>query len=56
MGFILEADECAVCIRDGKLESEIAPLQDTLAILKLMDEVRDKGGLEYPSPLEDVKA
>lgn len=42
-----EADECARCIRDGKLESEVMPWEESVEIMRVMDEVRKQGGLEY---------
>ena len=35
------------CLKDGKLESEIMPLDETLGVLKVMDEVRQQWGLQY---------
>jgi hypothetical protein len=36
------------CLREGKLESEIMPLQTTLDILDIMDNIRLQWGLRYP--------
>ncbi len=47
-GYIYEAEEVNNCIRDGKKESSILPLQDTLDIMKLMDTLRKEWGLVYP--------
>lgn len=52
---IWQADACARAIRDGHVGCAESPLEDTLAIVKIMDEVRRQGGLTFPSPLEDVK-
>jgi hypothetical protein len=36
------------CLRDGKLESEIAPHRETLALMRTMDRIREQIGLKYP--------
>lgn len=53
-GLFWEADECARCIRDGKAQSEIMPLKETLLIMELMDEVRHQNDLMYPDTLETL--
>lgn len=47
-GYEYEAYEVNRCIREGKLESPIHPLQSTLDIMTLMDEIRSQWGLVYP--------
>lgn len=47
-GYVYEAEEVNRCIRDGLLESELLPLQDTLDIMDLMDGLRAEWGLTYP--------
>ncbi|KAH7127311.1 NADP:D-xylose dehydrogenase [Dactylonectria macrodidyma] len=47
-GFFWEADEVARCIRDGKTESEIMPLNETLAVMETMEQVLKQGNLAYP--------
>lgn len=47
-GYQFEAQEVARCIRAGKTESEIMPLDETLAIMGTMDELRAQWGLKYP--------
>lgn len=47
-GYNYEAEEVGNCIRSGKLESEIMPLDESLAIMRLMDEIRAQIGLRYP--------
>jgi len=44
-----EAAEVMACLRAGRLESEVMPLDETLAIMRTMDEVRRQIGLTYPS-------
>ena len=40
IGYEYEAMEVMDCIRKGKIESEIMPLDETLAIMKTMDSMR----------------
>ncbi|MBH1940289.1 Gfo/Idh/MocA family oxidoreductase [Mobilitalea sibirica] len=47
-GYVYEAEEVNRCLREGKLESEVVPLKDTLDIMKIMDEIRADWGLTYP--------
>ena len=43
-----EAEEVVRCLRAGRTESEIMPLQDTIEVLRIMDEARQQIGLRYP--------
>jgi predicted dehydrogenase len=47
-GYNYEAAEVMACLRAGKLESDIMPLDETLAIMKTMDQLRAQWGLKYP--------
>ncbi|KAH7129390.1 hypothetical protein B0J13DRAFT_137096 [Dactylonectria estremocensis] len=47
-GMYWEADECARCIRDGKVESSTMPWGESLAIMETMDKVLKDGGIVYP--------
>jgi predicted dehydrogenase len=47
-GYQYEVIEVNQCIRAGKTESSVMTLDDTLAIMKLMDSMREEWGLEYP--------
>ncbi|KAH8723542.1 hypothetical protein GQ44DRAFT_740966 [Phaeosphaeriaceae sp. PMI808] len=49
-----EADECARCVRDGRIESGVMGWRESEEVLKVMDEVRRQHGLEYPEDLESV--
>ena len=53
-GMFWEADECARCIRDGKGESEVLGLEESVVIMKVMDEVRRQNGLVYPDRIEST--
>jgi predicted dehydrogenase len=47
-GFNYEATEVADCLRKGKRESDIMPLEESLAIMRAMDTLRAQWGLKYP--------
>jgi len=44
-----EAAEVMRCMRAGKLESDVLPLDETLAIMDTLDEIRRQIGLVYPA-------
>jgi predicted dehydrogenase len=48
-GYVYEVEEVNRCILEGKKESDIIPLNDTLAIMKILDDIRAEWGLVYPS-------
>jgi len=48
IGYVFEAEEVGRCLQAGLTESPIMPLDESLAILKLLDEVRAQWGLVYP--------
>jgi predicted dehydrogenase len=45
--FKFEIDHAMECIAAGKLESDIMPLSETLAVMQTMDSLRSQWGLEY---------
>ena len=47
-GLQFEALEVMKCIREGKLESDIMPLDETLRLAKIMNDFRDEWGMKYP--------
>jgi predicted dehydrogenase len=47
-GFNYEAAEVGRCLRLGRLQSDIMPLDETLAIMKTMDRIRARWKLWYP--------
>jgi len=55
MGLNWEADAVARDIRDGRIENERMPHQDTLLTMSILDEIRRQGGYEYPEGLEKVR-
>jgi predicted dehydrogenase len=47
-GYNYEAAEAMRCLRAGALESPVMPLDETLAVMRTLDEVRAGWGLRYP--------
>jgi predicted dehydrogenase len=47
-GFRYEAEEVMRCLGAGERESPIMPLDETVAVLEAMDEIRAAWGLRYP--------
>ena len=47
-GMFWEADECARCLRDGKLESATLPWEESVVIMEVMEEALKQGGVQYP--------
>lgn len=54
-GMFWEADECARCLARGDIESEGMPWRESLAVMRVMDEVRRQNGLVYPGAIESVE-
>jgi predicted dehydrogenase len=47
-GYNYEAQEVGLCLIEGKTESDIMPLDDTVAIMKMLDDIRKPWNLKYP--------
>ena len=47
-GYNYEAAEVARCLREGRTESDTMPLDETLAVMKTMDSIRNQWNLKYP--------
>lgn len=47
-GYNYEAEEVMNCWKQGKLESKIMPLDESLEIMETMDKIREKINLKYP--------
>jgi predicted dehydrogenase len=47
-GYSHEAIEVAECVRAGKLESDVMPLDESVRIMAVMDEIRAQLGMKYP--------
>ena len=51
-GFEEEIYEACNCINSGKNESDTLPLNESIAILEIMDEIRKQIGVKYPFDIE----
>ncbi len=47
-GYQFQAQEVGACLRGGRLQSTVMPLDETLHIMQTMDAIRDQLGLRYP--------
>lgn len=52
-GYRDEIAEVARCLRAGESESPFVPLDDTVAILEVLDEIRRQVGVRYPHEIVD---
>lgn len=48
-GYKFEAEVAMECLREGRLESDIMPLDETVQIMKTMDTIRAQWNLKYPT-------
>jgi predicted dehydrogenase len=48
LGYHYEAAEVMACLREGRTESEVMPLDESISIAETMDQVRAQIGLIYP--------
>jgi hypothetical protein len=48
-GFYYEVEEVGSCLRAGKLESDILPLDESLGIMRTLDRIRAPWGFKYPT-------
>ncbi len=53
-GLYFEADEVARCLMEGKRESMEVSLEQTVLVMKTLDEIRAQGGLRFPDELEST--
>ena len=49
-----EVDAAARCLRDGKLEDDMMPWEESMLIMEAMDKVREIAGLRYPESVESI--
>ncbi|KPI36249.1 Trans-1,2-dihydrobenzene-1,2-diol dehydrogenase [Cyphellophora attinorum] len=54
-GMFWEADECALALRDGRKEGRFESLDESIAIMQVMDEVRQQHGMTYPERIETTE-
>ena len=48
-GFTYEIEECHQCINENRIESTLWSHQNSLDLIKIVDQVKNQIGLEYPS-------
>ncbi|WP_340021468.1 Gfo/Idh/MocA family oxidoreductase [Paenibacillus sp. FSL K6-1096] len=48
VGYCFEAEEVGRCLQAGLTESPVMPLDESVALMKLLDEIRAQWGLKYP--------
>jgi predicted dehydrogenase len=53
-GYQYEAMHVMACLRDGKTESDVMPLDETLALMRTLDTIRAQWGLEYDADSADA--
>ena len=46
-GFVYQVREAARCVREGRLESEVIPVAETVAIMEVLDSIRAQFPLRY---------
>lgn len=49
IGYTYEIEECHKCINENKIESNLWPHKNSLDLIKMVDEVRNQIGLNFPS-------
>ncbi len=47
-GYAFEAEEAMACLREGRTESSVMPLGETLDIMSTLDRIRQQWNLRYP--------
>ena len=47
-GFEEEIEEVCACIRNGKMQSDVMPMSESIRITEIMDTVREQIGVVYP--------
>ena len=47
-GFVYQCREVVKCIKAGRLESDIMPLDESLGVMKTLDAIRAQWGLKFP--------
>lgn len=53
-GLFYQADALGRALHDGRTEPDECRHEDTMALMKILDRVREMGGLSYPGDLEDL--
>ncbi len=47
-GYQFEADEVMTCLREGRAESALMPLDESVEVMETLDRIRAEWGLRYP--------
>lgn len=47
-GFEYEIREAMACVREGKLESSLMTAEQSIAVMRMMDEIRRQNGMRFP--------
>ena len=47
-GYEYQFEECIELIQGGVIESVSMPLEDTITVMEVMDELRQQWGMKYP--------
>lgn len=47
-GFEYEIREAMTCLREGKLESSLMTAEQSIAVMRIMDEIRRQNGMRFP--------
>jgi predicted dehydrogenase len=47
-GFIYQVEEVVRCLQQGKLESDLIPLEETVGMMEVMDTMRKEWNFKYP--------
>ncbi len=47
-GYQFELAHVMQCLREGRIESDVLPLDETLALMRTLDAIREQIGLKYP--------
>lgn len=54
-GMFWEADECGFALMEGRKEGRLEGWEESVLIMEVMDEVREKNGMKYPEDIESVE-
>lgn len=54
-GMFWEADEAAMALVEGRKEGKFLGLDESLLIMRVMDQIRQQGGLKYPQNIETAE-
>lgn len=53
-GYEYQFIEAVRCIKEGKIESDSIPFEDTFWVMEQMDKLRAEWGMKYPQEIEEV--